>query len=482
VKVRLRRIRWGWVIALVLAGGFGLGLWLFGTRVLTLSVWLSVPGGLVSLVVSNARRGARMSVWSVITFLVASCCYSWIFTSGAHWYFKMLLLVVPGAPLASIANAAYGADGRRAQATRDLAATELENHLANGEVDIGRYALYLRPFATTDRLEAQSLGTPVDTPGEIPVHVDLESLLTRAVRKECPLVALGREGEMHEGAGRITVPDESWQTSITRLASHAAILLIVPSAHSGTLWELKQLEDRKLLSKTLMLMPEQPRTTPSGVWRATEDDGPFEVGIKSYNPSDHTYDISDEWARAVEASQNMSLHLPAYSPAGALFTIDPASRCVNRIVPLALSVLTRKIRYLRAVLSHLGLSTWREPRSTSFGDDFEAAVFGGGRTLEYALLVAADAFLAWGRVTDAQDFLRRAISVCRHPQRSIEYIRWAEQHGYDSAKSGDASGALPYLETVFELRKEIGMQPSEQQLLEKEILLCSQGTHSSSDC
>ena len=481
MKVRLRRIRWGWVIALALAVLIGPGLWLFGRSVLTRAVWLSVPAGLVSLVVSNARRGARTSVWSMITFFVGTCSYWWILALDAHWYFTMLLLVVVGAPLASIANAAYRADGRRAQSARNVAATQLDTALARGDVGIGRYALYLRPFATTDRLEAQPLGTAVDIPGHIPVHLDLESLLTRALRKECPLVALGREGEMHEGAGRITVPDDRWQDAITRLANHATILLIVPSAHSGTLWELKQLEDRELLSRALMVMPEQPRTTPSGVWSTTEKDRLLDVGIKTYNASDHTYDIGGEWAKAIEASNNISLHLPAYSAAGALFTIDPTSRCVNRIVPLASSVLTRKISYLRAVLSHLGLSTRREPGTTSFADDFEAAVMDGGRTLEYALVVAADAFLTWGRVAEAQDLLRRAISVCKRPLHSIEYVRRAGQRGFDCVKNGDASGALPYLKTVVQLQNEIDLEPSEQQALERAILLCSQSTHAASD-
>jgi hypothetical protein len=476
--MRRRRIRWGWVSALALVGSFGVALWRFGAGAITRAVWFFVPAALVSLVVTNARRGARTSIWSAITVVAAAYSYSWILTASVRWYFEMLLFAVVGAPLASIANAAYRADGRRAQTRRDVAATQLAHALAQGASDADRYALYLRPFAITDRLAAQSLGTGAETPNEVPVHVDLESLLARVLRKECPLIALGREGEMQEGAGRITLPDKDWQDTISRLADYAAILLIVPSAHIGTLWELAHLAERKLIGRTLFVMPEQPRTTPSGVFYTSEDDRLFDVGIRNYKESAHTYDIAGEWAQAIGAGSKIFMRLPTYSPAGALFTLDPILRRVDRIVPLALSVLGRRVSYLRAALAHLGLSTWREPSGTSFADAYEGAVFGRGRTLEYALVVAADAFLTWGQVVEATDLLRRAASVCRRPRFSIEYVQSVEKYGRDCVEKGDGAGALPYLEVVAQLYKDaFQLEPSAtrsaQQMLDKAIFLRS---------
>src|SRR3954462_9325265 len=104
--MRRRRIRWGWVSALALVGSFGVALWRFGAGAITRAVWFFVPAALVSLVVTNARRGARTSIWSAITVVAAAYSYSWILTASVRWYFEMLLFAVVGAPLASIANAA----------------------------------------------------------------------------------------------------------------------------------------------------------------------------------------------------------------------------------------------------------------------------------------------------------------------------------------------------------------------------------------
>jgi hypothetical protein len=60
---------------------------------------------------------------------------------------------------------------------------------------VERFALYLRPFVTTDRLMAQPLSSEA---GEVPVHLDVETLLVRGFRATVPVVALGRSGDTAE--------------------------------------------------------------------------------------------------------------------------------------------------------------------------------------------------------------------------------------------------------------------------------------------
>jgi hypothetical protein len=476
---RFRRIPWIWVIVLVVLGGYGVGFWLFRGRMNTVALGFLVVAGMISLVFQNSIRGVRTSIWSLSASTATVLCYIWIFTLSTHWYFRVALLAFVAAPLAMIANAAYRSDQRRSQEARDVAATELNDNLDRLDSETSPFTLYLRPFSTTDRLEAQYQGSPYQF--EVPTHLDLESLLTRAMRKKCPLVALGREGDIHEGAGRITVPTEDWQEAITRLASHAAILVIVPSARQGTLWELKHLADNGLLSRTLFVMPEQPRTTPSGVLRTIESDRLFEAGIRTYNEADHTFDIVEEWAKATEACNEIPLHLPAYSPAGALFTLDQTSRNVIRIAPLALSILTRKITYLRAVIGYLGLWSWTKESNSCLAEELEKSIIGGGRTLEYALVVAGDAYLSWGMAADALELFRRAYSVCKRPRIFMEYVQTAGTLACEQIKKGDSNGALLYFETVIQLQKEFNFELSEQQAIEEAISLCSRGDTAARD-
>jgi hypothetical protein len=256
---------------------------------------------------------------------------------------------------------------------------------------------------------------------------------------------------MLEAAGRIVVREDAWQTKIDVLAQHASIALIVPSEHAGTLWELRRLVDRRLLGQTLLLMPEQPRQTPSGVAYTYEGREPFKVGAQQYREGEHTYDIRKEWEKARVGAQDIPLHLPAYAAAGALFTLEPESRRVARIAPLALSVVSWRVYYLKAVLSSLGLVPWR---STAAGigvaDAFEAAA-GYGRTLEYALVAAADAYLAWGDAVRGTDFLRRAAAAVRTPRFTIDYVNSREAFVRDLLTNGQATLAVPYLEAALEL-------------------------------
>jgi len=430
--IRWSRIPWGW-LAVPRFSLLAFGYIRLGSAVFSRAAWIAVPVAPVLLIVVRAVRGVRVSIWNVMTYSLAVYATVAIMDGGYPWYKKALLAVLALTPIQSIANAVDRADRRRDQRRRDAAATSLNGEVASGVTDVGRYAVYLRPFASTDRLEAQPQKGDLDL-GETPTHLDLERVLTRTLHNDCPLVALGREGEIYEGAGRIQVSDDEWQRTVTRLSDRATMFLIIPSGHPGTLWELKSLAASPLLTRTLLVMPEEPRGTPSGVIGVSEEDRLFDVGVIRYNHSEHTYDIPADWASARAAVDKFGIHLPAYSPAGALFVIDPASGDVKAIAPLALAVLARRTAYVRATLCHLGLLPWRPPRKTSLKDDFEAATIGGGRTLEWALVVGADAFLMWGRTAEGTGFLRTAFSVCRQPRRSAQYAQSAGLLGSDWVK------------------------------------------------
>jgi len=441
-----RRIRWGWLAVLSAAAAFGVAVWWFGYETVerTLPV-VSVAGAISTLFFLWAQRGIRPSVWSITAAASAAFFYSWVlFWFDARWYIKVPLLI-GGGVLMSIANAAVRADARRAQRRRDQVAAQIVQTVNERDAGVPKFALFLRPFQSTDHLPAQPLPPSLGGGGEsFPTHLDVESLLARALRKECPLIALGREGEMQEGAGRATVSEHDWQDVIARLAHHAAFLVIVPSAHRGTLWELARLVRLELLGKTLFLMPEQLREAPSGVWYTTEDDRLFDAGVRQYSASEHQYDFAAEWAAASASAQPLGIHLPPYAPAGALFVMDPQTSRMTRSAPLALSVLARRAPYLRAAVHHLGLLPSEDPRGADILDAFESAVAHRGRTLEYALVVAAHAHLAWGDVQTATDLLRRAARAGgRRPRISLEYVDWMEHRANELLAGGDAATATP---------------------------------------
>jgi hypothetical protein len=123
------------------------------------------------------------------------------------------------------------------------------------------FSLYLRPFLTTDRLPTQVLPSEhragFDGRAE---HLDLETILHRALDKRCELVGLGKPTDIADGAARVVVDPENWQAVVKRMMSEAAFIMLVPSAQPGTLWEVAELQRGGHLTKTIFVMPEQQQT------------------------------------------------------------------------------------------------------------------------------------------------------------------------------------------------------------------------------
>ena len=174
------------------AKGLGQSIWLLGA--------ILAVGSLFS---GAHRRGAYPSIFTIAATLAAGSAAMWIdLRFEAKWWVRILLLGFLAGPLMSIANALYRADIRRAQRGREAHASAITDAVLSGQ-PVRPYALYLRPFVTTNRLSAQALPS-MNSPMEVPVHLDAETLLTRSLRGIMPLIALGRAGEVDEGVARIT--------------------------------------------------------------------------------------------------------------------------------------------------------------------------------------------------------------------------------------------------------------------------------------
>lgn len=172
-----------------------------------------------------------------------------------------------------------------AQALRLLKDLQSDNSLAGT-----RFFVYLRSFETTGHLKPPFFFTLFVLQR---LHTnELESFLALALQKNGPLVGLGLPGE-NIGAARIRVEDADWKADIQQLLTHATGVLLLPSDHEGTKWEIEFLQKENLLQKTVFIMPP---STPAFDWRA-------------------------KWQQAAEALQRLTIALPQYSSRGLLFTI-----------------------------------------------------------------------------------------------------------------------------------------------------------------
>lgn len=128
----------------------------------------------------------------------------------------------------------------------DLVAEALFVKIATGADAVEPFVLYLRPFASTDAFKIRvRYGQGVAT-------YELEEVLSKAVRPFGLLIALGGSVE-HVGAARIKSTDVNWQEAVTRLMRQALLIVMVPSARPGTLWEIQQLLAENWIVKTAFI-------------------------------------------------------------------------------------------------------------------------------------------------------------------------------------------------------------------------------------
>lgn len=259
--------------------------------------------------VSGAKSGRQEAsrlhkVGSAINCLAIAALYIWIASSLSESVEKGLLVTFPCAVVIwLLVRRERRLRLRRLKAAQvrvDRVATTIGQLPESNEVGDSllqaRFGLYLRPFVTTNAIP---LG-----------RIDLETILAYSFAPIMPIVALGQPGE-HIGAGRIQTTDDRWQHEISRMLDRAALILCIPSARPGTLWELEQLKARALLGKTVFIMPRN-----------------FMLDANSYQTFDWLY-FSDEWGEAVRAAAGIGLCLPRFFRKGLLFKLRTDGRLAS---------------------------------------------------------------------------------------------------------------------------------------------------------
>jgi hypothetical protein len=117
--------------------------------------------------------------------------------------------------------------------------------------DVPKYAVFLRPFYLTGRIEVEE-SSAIDESQKW--TYEFESTIAEGLAQLMPIVALGRPGEAI-GAGRILADESTWRTAAAKLMLRASLIICIPSAHPGTAWELEQIVQSGYLAKTVFFMP-----------------------------------------------------------------------------------------------------------------------------------------------------------------------------------------------------------------------------------
>lgn len=179
------------------------------------------------------------------------------------------------------------------QYVRDRKAEDIYASLQSAQFGaIPDYVLYLRPFASTDKVSDEGFGhmpAPLRAglAGNImsaPDRFELEAQLEHAVRPIGTLVGLGAPLE-HIGAGRILTSDANWQDVIQKLMSYAKLIILLPSSREGTLWEIERLIDTGHIKRTILIDP------PNGSVRGGAFDHAVEWDDIRYVMAERGYDL-----------------------------------------------------------------------------------------------------------------------------------------------------------------------------------------------
>ena len=212
----------------------------------------------------------------------------------------------------------------------ELASAILYAVRSSTPLPVKRYAVYARPFDSTNMLTTQNID--LNEPGSITkvYNVDLETKIRRALETFLPVVALGRPGEMI-GAGRVQVDDSEWQEVFALLVEKAALVLALPSSNPGTRWEMKLLLN-VARERCILIMPMSP--TPS-------------------------QNFNDKWLNTRFSLEELGVELPIYIDRGALFRLDsnghPASITYLPRWPVLIPSLRRAL--VTVAPPHLDLKT-----------------------------------------------------------------------------------------------------------------------------
>jgi hypothetical protein len=218
---------------------------------------------------------------------------------------------------------------RRVQSSRDRMAEALRQGVLAGDVAAQQqsYALYLRPFAVTGVFFEEEPGEKSYVPPLLPAfyarrNAEFEAVVSDIVwRLTIPLIALGRPGEAF-GAGRLASSEKDWTADAAALIQGSDFLLVIPSSHEGTMWELRRILEQDILCHCIFLMPWQVKGRYS----------------------------SRNWTETLAACAEIGLRLPPWESQGALFL---AGRAGGWLVQQHLRELARATGMLELALLEL---------------------------------------------------------------------------------------------------------------------------------
>jgi hypothetical protein len=114
--------------------------------------------------------------------------------------------------------------------------------------------LYLRPFGEDERGSSTS--------------ESFELSLASVLRDVGPVIAVGRPGERlpPQGAARVYVSDESWQSSVRDLMARSALTVLRAGTSPGVLWELARVVELVPPTRVLIAVPSALRAGGEAAW------------------------------------------------------------------------------------------------------------------------------------------------------------------------------------------------------------------------
>ena len=192
------------------------------------------------------------------------------------------------------------------QMRRDKAAITLFKAVISG--DQQKFAVFLRPFYTTDKIQQTQVimvpqwsGSSMTVRPMMMVH-KLEDILVEAFSSTLPVVALGKPGETF-GVGRILVDEDSWQKAASELMQRASLLICQPSSRPGSHWEINQIMLNHYFSKTVFIMPPNPAFR---TWK----------------------ELKEDWDLLKQQVDSKGITIPEYKSDGLLFSVDARGQCI----------------------------------------------------------------------------------------------------------------------------------------------------------
>jgi hypothetical protein len=250
----------------------------------------------------------RLGLWCIALLTPLLACYfiALLADTGELWFAAAaLFLMVMCLGASYLLNQEYKEAAASYQMRRDKAAITLFKAVISG--DQQKFAVFLRPFYTTDKIKQAQMfmvpqwsGSSMTMRPMMTVH-GLEDTIIEAFVSTMPVVALGKPGETF-GVGRILVDEDSWQKAASELMQRASLLICLPSSRPGSHWEMNQIMLNHYFSKTVFIMPPK--------WELEKE-------------------LKADWDLLKQQVASKGITIPEYKTGGLLFSVDATRQCVT---------------------------------------------------------------------------------------------------------------------------------------------------------